>query len=398
MKPTSPWKLGGLTVKELGTRVYQEINDDDVFGRAAQLAYYFLLALFPLLLFVLTILGYFFADAGSDLRTELFQYLRTVVPADALGLVQTTMDGMGESASGGKLSFGILAALWAASNGMGAICDSLNVAYGVKESRPWWKSRLVAILLTIALAVLIISALAIILYGGSIGGALATKFGLGDVFQTAWKILQYPLALIFVLVAFALLYYFAPNLKDAKLQWVTPGSVIGVALWLLVSLGFSLYLNHFNSYNQTYGALGAVIILMLWFYLTGAAILVGGEINSEIEHAAAERGDPEAKSEGEKKPGDEEKGKSDTVTNARGVKKENAASGSKSNGKGDDGDDDAQRKARADAKATSIASATRRRVIAAHAPTTTSADRKLSFGKVGVALGGWLVSKLWKKR
>lgn len=297
----SMWGLGGLTWKQLAKRVWNEINDDDVWGRAAQLAYFFLLALFPLLLFLTTLLG-IFAKEGTELRDNLFSYLGQVMPGSATGLVRTTVDEIGKGAGGGKLSFGILAALWAASNGMGAITEALNAAYGVKETRSWWNRRLVAILLTIALAVLIISALALVLYGGKISEIVAGSYGLGDLFKFLWKILQWPIVLAFVLLAFALIYYFAPDLSDQDWSLVTPGSVIGVALWLLVSFGFRLYLHFFDSYSATYGSLGAVIILMLWFYLTGAAILIGGEINSEIENAAAKQGAPDAKEKGEKAP------------------------------------------------------------------------------------------------
>lgn len=297
----SMWKLGGLTWKELGRRVWRQINEDDVFGRAAQLSYFFLLALFPLLLFLTTLLGYF-AEAGTELRNNLLLYLSAVVPTSASDLIYTTVDEISKSAGGGKLSFGIFATLWAASNGMGAISESLNAAYNVKETRQWWKARLVSILLTIALAVLIITALTLMLYGSEIAEKIATSFGLGNVFTLTWKIAQWPIVLAFVLFAFSLIYYFAPDLHDQDWKWVTPGSVIGVGLWLLVSFGFRTYLKFFDSYSGTYGSLGAVIILMLWFYLTGAAILIGGEINSEIENAAAEAGAPDAKERGEKAP------------------------------------------------------------------------------------------------
>ena len=297
----SMWGLGGLTWKQLAKRVWNEVNEDDIWGRAAQLAYYFLLALFPLLLFLTSLLG-FFAQEGTELRDKLFVYLGQVMPGSATGLVRTTIDGVSKGAGGGKLSFGILAALWAASNGMGAITESLNVAYEVKETRSWWNRRLIAVLLTVALAVLIISALSLVLYGGMIADSIAISYGLGDLFKITWKILQWPIVLAFVLLAFALIYYFAPDLADQDWSWVTPGSVIGVALWLLVSFGFRLYLHFFDSYSATYGSLGAVIILMLWFYLTGLAILFGGEINSEIEDAAAREGATDAKEKGEKAP------------------------------------------------------------------------------------------------
>jgi membrane protein len=266
-------------------RLWTRINDHDIFGRAAQLSYYFLLAVFPLLLFLMTLLGYF-AEAGSELRNKLIAYLGTVMPSSAITLVYTTLDEISRARGGGKLSLGILAALWAASNGMGAICDTLNSAYGVKEKRPWWKVRLVAISLTIAVSILIVLALVIVLYGGHIGERLAAHFGFGAVFTMAWKILQWPITLFFLLLAINLIYYFAPDVRPRKLKWWSLGGITAVVLWLLVSFGFRIYLHFFNSYSVTYGSLGALIVLMLWFYFTGMAILIGGEINSELERGA----------------------------------------------------------------------------------------------------------------
>jgi membrane protein len=303
----SLWKLGGLSHKELGKRVWSEIEEDEVFGRAAQLAYYFLLALFPLLLFLTSVIG---VVMGSEtaLRQSLFNYLGTVLPASASQLVSTTVFEVTSASGGGKIAFGILAALWAASNGMGAITQALNIAYDVEESRSWWKQRLTAVGLTVALSLLIISALLLVLYGGRIADYVAANYGFGESFAVAWKVLQWPIALAFVLFAFTLIYYFAPDVRDQKWIWVTPGAVLGVVLWLLVSFSFRIYLHFFDSYSKTYGALGAVIVLMLWLYLTGAAILIGGEVNSEIEHAAAKAGVPGAKKAGEKAP--TQKGKS----------------------------------------------------------------------------------------
>jgi membrane protein len=295
----SLWKLGGQTWTSLAKRVWADIGKDDIFGRAAQLSYYFLLALFPLLLFLTSMLG-LIMGSGSGLRDSLFNYLGKVLPASALHLVSTTVFEVTSASGGGKISFGILAALWAASAGMGAISESLNVAYHVKETRPWWKQRLTAIGLTLVLAILIIAALVIVLYGGRIADSLANHYGLGDTFKLAWKIAQWPIVLIFLFVAFALIYYWAPDLKDQDWRWITPGSSVAVILWLLVSFAFRLYLHYFDSYSKTYGSLGAVIVLMLWFYFTGAAILIGGEVNSDIEAAAAREGAPEAKKEGEK--------------------------------------------------------------------------------------------------
>jgi membrane protein len=263
-------------------RLTRRITDDEVFGRAAQLSYYFLLALFPLLLCLISLLGYF-VEEGTEFRNKLLGYVATVMPSTAATLVRTTLDEIAKSKGGGKLSFGLLAALWAASNGMGAISQTLNTAYNVRETRPWWKVRLISILLTIALSILIIAALAIILYGGTIGDAFAARYGFGDLFRSLWQIVQWPIALFFVLATFTLIYNYAPDISAEERRWFPPGSLVGVTLWLGISFLFRIYLHFFDSYSVTYGSLGALIVLMLWFYLTGVAILIGGEINCEAE-------------------------------------------------------------------------------------------------------------------
>lgn len=297
----SLWSIGKLGWLGLAKRVWHEIQEDDVFGRAAQLSYYFLLALFPFLIFLTSIIG-LVLGSGTGTRHALFNYLARVMPPSAYQLISSTVTEVSASSSGGKISFGILAALWAASNGMTAITSSLNSAYDLEETRPWWKQRLTSIVLTMALSVLIISALVLVVAGGHIADWLALTFGLGDTFPLIWKIIQWPVVLACMTFAFALIYYFAPDVREQKWKWLTPGAVIGVVLWLLVSLAFRVYLHFFNSYSATYGSLGAVIILMLWLYLTGAAVLIGGETNSEIENIAAEQGQPEAKEKGEKAP------------------------------------------------------------------------------------------------
>ncbi|HEX8637400.1 MAG TPA: YihY/virulence factor BrkB family protein, partial [Pyrinomonadaceae bacterium] len=215
-KPESPaelmsiWKLSNLSWRTLGKRVWLEIYEGSMLAYAAALSFYFLLALFPLILFLITILG-FFAESGTELRSQLLVILSRVVPVSASALIYTTVDEIGQNADGSKLSFGILTALWVASSGMGAISEALNAMYGVKESRPWWKVRIGAVALTVALAVLIISALLLILYGGDLGAAIAEYFNQGEHFVTFWVIAQVPVVLAFVLLTFAMIYYFAPN-------------------------------------------------------------------------------------------------------------------------------------------------------------------------------------------
>jgi len=302
----SIWKLGGLKWTALATRVWAEIKRDDVFGDADKLAYYFLLALFPLLIFLTSAIG-LVIGSGTGMRHTLFNYLAKVMPPSASQLINDTMVEVSTASGTGKLSLGLLAAFWAASNGMSAITQALNTAYGVEETRAWWKQRVIAVGLTGALSVLIITALGIVLGGGKIFDHFAAIYGLGTALPTAWKILQGPIAFSFMLLAFALIYYLAPDLRDQDWKWITPGSVIGVVLWLLASFAFKGYLHFFDSYSKTYGSLGAVIVLMLWLYVTGLAVLIGGEVNSEIENAAASRGAPDAKRKGAKSPRTEKK-------------------------------------------------------------------------------------------
>jgi membrane protein len=296
------WKLGGLKWPALGKRVWGEMNTDDTFGDAAKLAYYFLLALFPLLIFLTSAIG-LIVGSGTGMRHTLFNYLARVMPSSAFQLIDSTLFEVSQASGAGKLSFGLLAAFWAASNGMGAITQALNRAYDVEETRPWWKQTVVSIALTASLSLLIITALVLVMGGGKIADYLAATFGLSTFFLIFWKVLQWPIALAFMLLSFAMIYFFAPDLKDQDWKWITPGSVIGVVLWLAVSFGFKGYLHFFDSYSKTYGSLGAVIVLMLWLYLTGLAVLIGGQVNSEIENAAAQKGLPDAKTKGAKKPG-----------------------------------------------------------------------------------------------
>jgi membrane protein len=297
----SLWALRNISWFQLAKRVWKEMEQDRVFARAAELSYYFLLALFPMLIFLTSVIG-IVLGSGTGTRHALFNYLAHIMPPSAFQLLDTTMYEVTESSGSGKLSFGLLAALWAASNGMSAITDSLNAAYDLEETRPWWKQRLTAIVLTIALSVLILAALVLVVAGGHIGEGVANHYGFGPAFAIAWKIIQWPVVFGALILAFALIYYFAPDFRDQAWQWLTPGVAIGVALWLLVSIAFRVYLQFFDSYSKTYGSLGAVIVLMLWLYFTGAAVLIGGEINSEIENAAAEKGAPKAKQRGQKAP------------------------------------------------------------------------------------------------
>jgi membrane protein len=296
-KQASPWKLGGLGPIALGKRVYAEIGEDEVFTRSAALSYYFISALVPMLFFLVALLG-FFAQSGN-LQANLFNYASRVLPPDAFTLLQKTLKEIASNSTGLKLAFGLALALWSGSGGMISIMDALNRCYHVKDSRAYWKQKLLSIWLTIAISLLTVAALIIVLYGGTIAQFVGNHTGLSHITVWLWRVVQWPIAFLFVVYSFALMYYWGPD-TDQDWKWITPGSLIGVLTWLGASILFRVYLHYFNSYSKTYGSLGAVIVLLLWLYITGLAILVGGEINSEIENAAAEHGHPEAKHEGEK--------------------------------------------------------------------------------------------------
>jgi membrane protein len=279
----SLWKFGGLTPLKLTQFAIKKIGKDELSTRSASLSYYFLLALFPMFLFLVSLVGVF-AGPGSQLRESIISGLGRLAPGSASALVQSVINQTFKNSNGIKLAAGILGALWAASGGMGAVVVSLNVIYGVTETRPWWKQKLTIVGLTVTLAGLIIIALVLVLYGGKVGQVIAAHVGLGQLFRMAWKVLQWPVSFAAMFLSFSIVYYYAPNLEERKWYWVTPGAVGGVVLWLIASLGFRIYLHFFNSYSATYGSLGAVIILMLWLYMTGFAILIGGEVNWVIEN------------------------------------------------------------------------------------------------------------------
>ena len=279
----SLWKFGGLTPRKLVTLAKRKVDEDELSTRSASLSYYFLLALFPLLLFLLSLIGVF-AGSSSQVQESIVSALGRLAPGSASDLVRNVVHQTFKHSSGIKLAAGVLGALWAASGGMSAVVVSLNKIYRVSETRPWWKQKATILGLTVALAALMIIAFVLALYGGTVGQALFARIGAGGIFRITWKALQWPVSFAAMFLSFSLVYYFAPNIEERKWYWITPGSVVGVALWLLASLGLRVYLHFFNSYSATYGSLGAVVILMLWLYLTGLAILVGGEVNWVIEN------------------------------------------------------------------------------------------------------------------
>jgi membrane protein len=283
----SPWTLGGLSVRQLAARVWDGIGADELPDRAAALSYYFVFALFPTLLFLTTLVGLL---PAAGLVDRLMASARELLPADAASVLARTLEEIQRGAGGGLLSVGALVALWGASRGMSSIITTLNVVYDVRTPRPWWRRQLVSLALTVAFSLFVLGAQLSLVFGERIGRALASRAGLGDLFGTAWAWGQWPLGLLLLLTAIDLVYHFAPAVRQ-RWYWITPGSAFAVAAWILTSLGLRLYVGYFGNYNATYGSIGGVILLLLWLYVSGMALLVGGEINSAIAAAAAERGE-----------------------------------------------------------------------------------------------------------
>ena len=274
--------LGGLHLPELIKRVSKGVYDHNTIGQAAQLAYYFLFALFPFVLFLTTLLGFL---PVTDFLGSILSLLSNLMPAEALTLVQENIHTLVTQQRTGLLSLGILMALWTSSSAIVAIMDNLNRAYGVQEGRPLWKVWGTALLLVLGLSFLLITAGVLLVFGPQLGSFLAHRIGLGHVFAMIWSILRWPVMLFFLVFAIANIYYFAPDVEQ-KWKWITPGSVFAILTWLLTSLGFSYYVGHFGSYNKIYGSIGTFIVLLTWMYLVGFVLLIGGEINANIEHAA----------------------------------------------------------------------------------------------------------------
>jgi membrane protein len=287
-----------LSWPQLFKRTFTEAIADDVLSLAAQQAYYFFFALFPLLLALISLASFFPVE---NLIDEIIGLLSRVAPEDILTIVRDQIVKISQSNAGGLLTFAFLFALWSSSAAVLSMCTTLNAAYDITEGRPWWKVRLIAIGLTIGLALFILVSMTLIIAGPTFAERLAENMGLGAAFKWTWWILQWPIVFLLIATAIALVYYFAPD-AEQDWVWITPGSVLATALWVVVSLGFKFYITNFGNYNETYGTIGGVMVLLLWFYLSGLAILMGAELNAEIEHSS-----PYGKDVGEKKPGEKKK-------------------------------------------------------------------------------------------
>ncbi|HEX2741423.1 MAG TPA: YihY/virulence factor BrkB family protein [Rubrobacter sp.] len=261
----------------------QEFMRDDALGLAAQLAFYLILAIFPFILFLVAVLDAF-SSSSPQFVTELFDYLRRLLPPQVFDLIETyTRNTLrNPDTAPGLLSVGILGTIWAASGAFSALINALNRAYDVQETRPFWKVKGIAILMTLGLSALILIGVLLLIAGPSIGETVAEIFTLGDEFMAAWNIARWPAALLFMVVTVALLFYFAPD-ANQPFRWITPGGFVGILLWVIASVAFNLYLSSdFNSYDKTYGSIGTVIILLLYLYISSLTILFGATLNATL--------------------------------------------------------------------------------------------------------------------
>jgi membrane protein len=281
--------------KDLLKQSLKEALADDVFDLAAQQAYYFFFALFPALLFVIAVASFFPLQGLID---NVVTTISRIAPRDVVNILTESIASISKQNSGGILTFAFLVTIWSSSGAMVSIITTLNAAYDVTESRPWWKTRLTAVVLTVGIAVFILLSMFLIVAGPTVAEHLANRMRLGDAFKWTWWVLQWPVVFALVVSAIGLVYYFAPDVEQDWV-WITPGSILATVLWLAVSLGLKLYYQLMPNANAAYGTIGAVMVLMLWFYVSGLALLLGAELNAEIEHAS-----PYGKDVGERVPGE----------------------------------------------------------------------------------------------
>jgi membrane protein len=269
---------------EILKRTSADVYAGSCFGWAASLAYYFFLALFPALLFVVSLASVL---PVQDLIDRIVTILSRVAPGDVVTIARQQFVQITRQPHGGVLTLSLLAALWSTSSGMTAIVDTLNQAYHITETRPWWRVRLTATALTLALTIVTLIAFALVMVGPTAVQQTADWLTLGPLFRSTWNVVRWPVAFALVVSALGCIYHFAPNTRH-EWVWITPGSVTAAAIWLLISLAFKWYVSHFGDYQKTYGAIGGVMVTLLWFYVSSLAILVGAQLDATIEHASVD--------------------------------------------------------------------------------------------------------------
>ena len=281
--------------RELLRRTVKDSLADDAFGLAAQLAYYFFLSLFPTLLALVALASFF---PLYDFTSTVVHALAPVAPKAVVQVLQDQMTKLSNGDHAGLFSLGVLMAIWSSSAALVSIIDAMNRAYDITDSRSWWRVRLTAILLTLGLAFFILTSFTLVVAGPQIADYLGAHLGFASSFTMAWKILQWPIAFFLVSTGFGHVYYYAPD-AEQEWTWITPGALAATVLWILFSIAFRFYVVNIGHYEEAYGTLGAIIMTLLWFYITAFVMVIGAELNAEIEHAS-----PWGKARGEKVPGE----------------------------------------------------------------------------------------------
>ena len=286
--------MKGLRLHRVMVRTVTEFVDDEMSTYASALAYQMLFSLFPFILFLIALIGFLhLPDFFSWLRLQS----ELVLPPQALEQVNPVIDQLQQS-KGGLLSVGIVIALYTASAGVRLMMSAMNAAYDVVEGRPAWKRFPLSIFYTIGIAGMLLIAAALMVLGPQVMGWIAAQVGLEDFIVTVWTIARWPVIVVLMMIAVALIYYVMPDVKQ-EFRFITPGSVLAVTVWIVASLGFAFYVKTFADYNAMYGSIGAIIVLLLYFYISAAVLLLGAEMNAVIEHMSNE-----GKGPGEKVPGE----------------------------------------------------------------------------------------------
>ncbi|HZC43580.1 MAG TPA: YihY/virulence factor BrkB family protein [Acidobacteriaceae bacterium] len=277
--------LGGLSVGTLARRVWVSLIQDEIIDRSAELAYYFLFAMFPALI-LLSGMFSVFASTSARANVELMLYLAKVIPPAAFASVETAFNQTTRASSTGHIVFGAIAALWAATYGMSSAQAILNVIYRVKENRPYWKAKAIAMISTMAIFVLVCSAMLLLILGDDLAKFLSSDLMFNPVLMDIWIVVKFVASMFFMALVFSITYRWGPAGPYRRWRWISPGAIVGILGWLGVSIGFRIYLHFYDPYATTYGPFGAVIVLLTWFYVSGFMLLLGAEINSTIELAA----------------------------------------------------------------------------------------------------------------
>ncbi|SIT93143.1 YihY/virulence factor BrkB family protein [Edaphobacillus lindanitolerans] len=259
--------------KELLTRIKMV----DVTGLGSQLAYFFLLSMFPLLIFLLTLLPYLNID-----QSAIFSFLKEYAPANVYSIIDSTVGEILDTRRGGLLSFGIIGTIWSASSGMNRLSKALNQSYFAKEKRSYFVTRGLSVVFTLALVAVVAVALALPVFGQQIGQTLFSYFGLEQGFLTLWNSIRWVIPPVLIFTVFTLIYWLVPDAK-VRFKDAVPGGIFSTVGWILTSLGFSFYVGNFGNYSNTYGSIGGIIVLMIWMYLSAMILIVGGQINAVMQ-------------------------------------------------------------------------------------------------------------------